>query len=166
MARVVQPKHLEFILHPIRGDLVVNGVQYSQIYNASTTNTYVSTNSMVFMPFAAPSDPGYSGALREVELGLTAAFQGNATTLCTYKWQGRNYNNDDPVSWVDIKPDEVTAAITTAWLDQTVSGYRTLAANFNSVPFEVRMQFRTNHATMGIGRIKNSTYSKFIYNIA
>src|SRR3990167_2835732 len=100
MARVVQPKHLEFLLHPMGGDLVVNGVQYSQIYNASTTNTYVSTNSMVFMPFAGPSDPGFSGALREVELGLTAAFQGNAITLCTYKWQGRNYNNDDPVSWV------------------------------------------------------------------
>ena len=49
MARVTVPKIQEFTIHPFGiGNLVVNGVQYTQLYNTNVTNTYISTNGGAF----------------------------------------------------------------------------------------------------------------------
>ena len=165
MARVTVPKIQEFTIHPFGiGNLVVNGVQYTQLYNTNVTNTYISTNGGAFNVID-PTYPGGRGYIRELEVGLTAGFQANATTLLNYKWQGRNLA---PVTatWVDIKPDELQV-VNTIWREDngTVLGRVLPQADFNSVPFEIRMQFRTNHADVGIARIKSSSWIRCLYQI-
>ena len=164
MARVTVEKIKDFTVNPwMSSALVVNGVQYDSINNTTTTNTYISVNARPFNVIKDPIYPGGRGHFEYVEFGLTAAFQANATTLLNYKWRARNLNPVTSV-WVDIKPDELHQA-TTGWLDTTVSGRIKAVADFNSVPFEVEMQFRTNHADVGIGRIKNSSYIYCQYQI-
>jgi len=164
MARITVGKVQDFTIHPWgAGSLQVNGVQYGHVYNATTTNTYVTTNAKAFNVIA-DTYPGGVGAFEELEMGLTAAFQGNATTRCDMKWQGRNLI-PLAAAWVDIRPDE-EVSLTTAWAEKTVSGYVLPQDNFNSVPFEVRMQYRVNHANIGIAKIKNSSYIRTLYEIA
>lgn len=161
--RVIVPKVLEFTIRPFAQGLSVNGISYTQIYNTNVSNAYISTNGGA-LNIIDPEYPGGRGTLREVEVGLTASFQANATTLCTYKWQGRNLS--PAADWVDIKADELHV-VNTAWREDngTITGTILPVNGFNSVPFEVRMQFRTNHADVGIARIKSSTYLRALYQI-
>ena len=167
MARVTVPKVMEYIAHPFgQGSLKLNGVQYSSIFNANLSNTYVNCDSAI-VNIVDWDYPGGMGKLREVLLGLTAEFQANIITQCHFKWQGRNAH---PVAanWYDLIGD-TEVNVTTGWTSNegTVSGYPSVTTlNFNSVPFEIRMAFRTNHATMGIARIKNSSHVKYLYEIA
>ena len=156
MARVTVEKVKDFTIHPwMSTSLEVNGVQYEGISNASTSNTYVSVNARPFNVVKDPIYPGGRGHFEYVEFGLTAAFQGNAITLLNYKWRARNLV---PVTttWVDIRPDELVNAVTTSWQDQTVSGRIKAANDFNSVPFEVELQFRTNVADVVIAFTSSS----------
>jgi hypothetical protein len=160
--RVVVPKVLEFEIHPWgAGSLTNTGVQYSAIFNANVTNTYVNCTGGSFNVIVDKAYPGYNGLLREVELGITAEFQGNATCLMLWKVQGKNLASP---TWVDLAPDW-EQAVTTAWAANTRSGYALVQDGFNQVPFEVQMQFRTNHATLGIGRIKSSSYIRALYQM-
>lgn len=163
--RVIVPKVLEFTLYPFAKGALTNGVsQYSQIYNANLSNTYVSTNGGAFN-IIDPEYPGGRGTLREIELSLQAEFQANAATLCTFKWQGRNLAPVE-TTWVDIVPDTL-AQVNTVWRGDMayMTGIFSPQNGFNSVPFEVRMQYRTNHASLGIGRISGSSWMRALYQI-
>ncbi len=163
MARIVVDKTLEFVTHPfVKGLATINGVVYSQVFNAGTANTAVPTNAGAFNVIDH-AYPGGRGAIKELEVGLTASYQANATTLCNTRWEGRNL---DPLAaaWVVVTPDE-NHNMTTAWTDKTFSGYLLPQAGFNSIPFEIRMSYRTNHADVGLGRMKNSSYVRCLYQI-
>ena len=150
-------------VHPFNvGRPTLTGVQYTQIYNANIANTYITTNGGAFNVIDM-TYPGGRGMFRELEVGLTAEYQANATTLMTYKWQGRNLNPPTN-TWVDLTADELQV-VTTAWSANTISGYIYPKSDFNSIPFEVRMTFRTNHELVGIGRVKNSSYVRALYQI-
>ncbi len=164
MPVAIVPKVHEYILHPWgQGALAINGIQYGLISNAVTANTYVTLANAKPFNVVSGVTPYSRGKIKEVEFGLTAGFQANASAIFNYKWSARNL---DPVTstWVDIKPDELLVTATT-WADATVTGYALPQADFNSVPFEVRCQFRCNSADLGIGRIKNSSYIRVIYEM-
>jgi len=159
-------KVLEYTIHPFgRGNLTKTGVaQYSQLYNSSVASNFTATNAGPFNVIYDPSYPGYRGLFKELELELIAEFQGNATTLMEYRWEGRNLN---PVgSWVAITSN-VEANVTAGWTSNvgTLTGYVSPADDFNSVPFEIRMQFKTNHANVGLARVNAASSAHCIYQI-
>ena len=151
----------EFYIHPWAhggatnvGAISNTGIQYTQIVNANVANTYAVVNGMAFNVITE-TYPAGRGKIIELEAGLTAEWQANATTLCTVQWRGRNLA---PLAdWVIFRTD-TEQSVTTAWASNTYSGYIQPQPGLNTVPFEVQMLFRTNHAVVGIARGKSSTY--------
>ena len=102
-----------------------------------------------------------TGKLLEVEFGLTAAFRAvsSGTADLTYKWQARNAGG----TWVDLHTAVVKANIGITYIEETRSGRFGLQANFNALPFEVRLIIQCNEADQGRAKIKNSSYIRVKY---
>ncbi len=137
-----------------KGDLTSDGIQWSAEQDTSTTEVDVEVENVTINPPAL-------GAMIEVELGLTAVFRAisSATADLTYKWQVRNKGG----TWTDLHSAVTKTDIGTTYIEETRSGRFQLVANFNSLPFEVRLIIQCNEANEGRAKIKNSSYVRVIY---
>jgi hypothetical protein len=137
-----------------RGDLTSDGIQWSAEVDTTTPDVDVEVESVTIRPPAL-------GALLEVEFGLTAAFRAvsSATADLTYQWQARNKGG----TWVNLHSAVNKTDIGTTYVEETRSGRFKPVANFDSVPFEVRLIIQCNEANEGRARVKNSSYASLKY---
>ncbi len=138
-----------------KGDLTSDGIQWSAEKDTATAGVDVEVESVAIKPPAL-------GALLEVEFGLTAAFRAvsSATADLTYKWQARNKGG----TWVDLHSAVTKTNIGTTYVEETRSGRFKTVANFDSVPFEVRLIIQCNEANEGRAKIKNSSCIRVRYS--
>ncbi len=138
-----------------KGNLTADGIQWSAEVDTTTANVDVEIESVIIKPPAL-------GVMLEVEFGLTAAFRAvsSATADLIYKWQARNKGG----TWVDLHTAITKANIGTTYVEETRSGRFKPVADFNSVPFEVRLIIQCNEENEGRARIKNSSYVRVKYS--
>ncbi len=138
-----------------KGNLTSDGIQWSNEVNTTTAGLDVEVESVSIKPPAL-------GSMIEVEFGLTAAFRAvsSATADLTYKWQVRNSGG----TWVDLHSAVTKIDVGATYVEETRSGRFKTVANFNSLPFEVRLIIQCNEANEGRAKIKNSSYVKVIYS--
>jgi len=106
--------------------------------------------------------PPALGEMIEVEFGLTAAFRAvsSATADLTYKWEVRNKGG----TWVDLHSAVTKTDIGTTYVEETRSGRFKTVANFDSLPFEVRLIIQCNEANEGRAKVKNSSCVRVKYS--
>ena len=138
-----------------KGDLTSDGIQWSAEKDTTTAGVDVEVESVAIRPPAL-------GAMIEVEFGLTAAFRAvsSATADLTYKWQVRNKGG----TWVDLHSAVTKTDIGTTYVEETRSGRFKPVANFDSIPFEVRLIIQCNEANEGRAKVKNSSYVRVKYS--
>lgn len=138
-----------------KGDLTADGIQWSAEVDTTTADTDVEVESVTIKPPAL-------GEMIEVEFGLTAAFRAvsSSTADLTYKWQARNKGG----TWVDLHSAVTKTDIGTTYVEETRSGRVKMVANFDSLPFEVRLIIQCNEANEGRAKIKNSSYVRVQYS--
>ena len=138
-----------------KGDLTSDGIQWSAEKDTTTPDVDVEVESVTIKPPAL-------GALLEVEFGLTAAFRAvsSSTADLTYKWQARNKGG----TWVDLHSAVIKADIGMTYVEETRSGRFKMVANFDSVPFEVRLVIQCDEANQGRAKVKNSSYVRVKYS--
>ena len=147
---------IEHIEYPFaKGDLTSDGIQWSAEKDTTTADVDVEVESVTIRPPAL-------GEMVEVEFGLTAAFRAvsSATADLTYKWQARNKGG----TWVDLHSAVTKADIGTTYVEETRSGRFLPVANFDAVPFDVRLIIQCNEANEGRAKIKNSSYVRMKYS--
>jgi len=146
---------VEHTEHPFaKGDLTSDGIQWSAEKDTTTVDVDVEMESATIKPPAL-------GELIEVEFGLTAAFRAvsSATADLKYKWQARNKGG----TWVDLHTEVTKTNIGTTYVEETQSGRFKTVANFNSLPFDIRLVIQCNEANEGRAKIKNSSYVQVKY---
>ena len=138
-----------------KGDLTADGIQWSAEVDTTTADTDVEVESVTIRPPAL-------GEMIEVEFGLTATFRAvsSSTADLTYKWQARNKGG----TWVDLHSAVTKTDIGTTYVEETRSGRVKMVANFNSLPFEVRLIIQCNEANEGRAKVKNSSYVRVKYS--
>ena len=149
---------MEHVEYPFaKGNLTADGIQWSAEKDNTTPDVDVEVESVLIKPPAL-------GALLEVEFGMTAAFRAvsSATADLVYKWQARNKGG----TWVDLHGAVTKTNIGTTYIEETRCGRFKLAANFNSLPFEVRLVCQCNEENEGRARVKNSSYVRVKYGAA
>ena len=146
-------EHTEYPL--AKGNLTSDGIQWSDEKDTTTVDTDIEVESVTIKPPAL-------GAMIEVEFGLTAAFRAvsSSTADLTYKWQARNKGG----TWVDLHSAVTKTDIGTTYVEETRSGRFKPVANFDSMPFEVRLIIQCNEANEGRAKVKNSSYIKVNYS--
>jgi len=137
-----------------KGDLTSDGIQWSDEKDTTTADVDVEVESVTLKPPAL-------GEMIEVEFGLTAAFRAvsSGTADLIYKWQARNKGG----TWVDLHSAVTKSNIGTTYVEETRSGRFKTVANFDSIPFEVRLIIQCNEANEGRARIKNSSCIRLKY---
>ena len=137
-----------------KGNLTSDGVQWSAEVDTTTPDTDVAVETVTIKPPAL-------GALLEIEFGLTAAFRAvsSSTADLTYKWQARNKGG----TWVDLHTAVAKTDIGTTYVEEARSGRFKTVANFDSLPFEVRLVIQCNEANQGRAKVKNSSYIRVKY---
>lgn len=147
---------IEHIDHPFaKGNLTSDGVQWSAEKTTSTED-YETVEQVTVNPPAL-------GAVIEIEFGLTCAVKSSGNTEAVlFKWQGRNRGG----SWVDLHGAVTYAADASTYREYTYSGRFNPAANFNSLPFELRLVIKSGGAggENAIGKTKNSSYARVVYS--
>ena len=140
-----------------KGDLTADGIQWSAETDTGLADTDVAVESVTIRPPAL-------GALLEVEFGLTAVFKAisSATADLSYRWQAR----DKGGTWVDLHGAVTKTDIGTTYVEETRSGRFRPVADFDSLPFEVRLVIRSSEADQGRARVKNSSYVRVKYAAA
>jgi hypothetical protein len=138
-----------------KGNLTSDGIQWSAEKDTTTADTDVEVESIVIKPPAL-------GKMIDVEFGLTAAFRAvsSATADLTYKWQARNKGG----TWVDLHSAVTKTDIGTTYVEESRSGRFKTVANFDSLPFEVRLIVQCNEDNEGRAKIKNSSYVRVKYS--
>lgn len=138
-----------------KGNLTSDGIQWSAEVDTTTAGVDVAVETITMKPPAL-------GEMIEVEFGLTAAFRAvsSATADVTYKWQARNKGG----TWIDLHSAVTKANIGTAYIEETRSGRFKPVANFNSIPFEVRLVIQCDELNEGRAKIKNSSYVRIKYS--
>ncbi|HUV76188.1 MAG TPA: hypothetical protein VMW00_06050 [Dehalococcoidales bacterium] len=138
-----------------RGDLTSDGIQWSAEVDTTTADTDVEVECVTISPPPL-------GAMIELEFGLTAAFRAvsSATADLIYKWQARNKGG----TWVDLHSAVTKTDVGTTYVEESRSGRFKPVANFDSLPFEVRLVIQCNEANEGRAKVKNSSYVRVIYS--
>jgi len=138
-----------------KGNLTSDGIQWSALKDTTTADVDVEVESVTIKPPAL-------GELIEVEFGLTAAFRAvsSSTADLTYKWQARNKGG----TWVDLHSAVTKTDIGTTYVEETRSGRFKTVANFDSLPFEVRLIIQCNEANEGRAKVKSSSYVRVKYS--
>jgi len=138
-----------------KGDLTSDGIQWSAEVDTTTADTDVEVEDVIIKPPAL-------GEMIEVEFGLTAAFRAvsSSTADLIYKWQARNKGG----TWVDLHSAVTKTDIGTTYVEETRSGRFKTVANFDSLPFEVRLIIQCNEANEGRAKVKNSSYVRVKYS--
>ena len=140
----------------VSGALTEDGIQYSTEVATSAADTDVTILSKLI-------NPVLEGGILLVEFGLTADFKAvsSGTADLIWKWQARNKDG----TWVDLHSAVTETNIGTTYKSRTRSGYFTPEANFQNVPFEVRLIFQCNELNEGRAKVKNSSYVRVIYRV-
>jgi len=151
--QIVPREHIE---HPFaKGDLTADGVQWSA-EKTTTTDDYEPVEEVTISP-PAPIK------VFEFEFGLTCAVRSSGTLESVlFKWQARNTGG----TWVDLHPEVTYPADASAYKEFTYSGRFKPVANFDALPFDVRLVIKSGVAggEAAIGKAKNSSYVKVIYS--
>ena len=147
---------IEHIEHPFaKGNLTSDGVQWSA-EKTTSGDDYETVEEVTVTP---PS----LGAVVEFEFGLTAAVKSSgATESVLFKWQARNKGG----TWVDLHDEVTYSADASTYKEYTYSGRFQPVANFNAVPFDIRLIIKSGAAggENAAGKTKNSSYVKVIYS--
>ena len=147
---------IEHIEHPFaRGDLTGDGIQWSAEHT-TTTDAYEEVESVAITPPVL-------GKVIEFEFGLTCAVKSSGSTESVlFKWQARNQGG----TWVDLHDEVTYAADASAYKEYTYSGRFEPVADFDSLPFEVRLVIKSGSAggENASGKTKNSSYVKVVYS--
>jgi len=151
----------DFTLHPFaKGALTADGIQYSALLT-TTTDVYETVETvLVTLPMEArrASEP-----IVEIQFSLTCeVYSSGIAESVLFKWQG----SEDNVTWVDIVPAVTFPANASVPTEYTYSGYFATVANFNEVPFYLRLQIQSGGAggETAKGRTRNSSYVKVVYS--
>jgi hypothetical protein len=146
---------IEHVEHPFaRGSLTSDGVQWSAEHTTSTDD-YEEVESVVITPPAL-------GEVLEYEFGLTCAVKSSgAAEPALFKWQARNQSG----TWVDLHGAVTYPANASAYKEYTYSGRFKPVADFNAVPFDVRLVIKSGGAggENAVGKTKGSSYVKVVY---
>ena len=147
---------IEHIEHPFaKGNLTSDGVQWSA-EKTTTGDDYEAVEEVTVNP---PS----LGAVIEFEFGLTCAVKSSGTLESViFKWQARNKGG----TWVDLHSEVTYSANASTYKEYTYSGRFKPVANFNSVPFDIRLIIKSGAAggENAVGKTRNSSYVKVIYS--
>jgi hypothetical protein len=145
-------EHVEFPF--AKGDLTANGVQYSTQVTTSDGN-WTEVESVTI-------EPPIDGTIIEMQFSLTGRFQSSSTTKhVKFKWQARNKGG----TWVDLHAEVTYAANASALKEYTYSGTFLPVANFQDVPFDVRLVIQRQDAGENAkGETKNSSWVKVKYS--
>ena len=165
MSRVVVGKIIEILEHPFgKGALTSTGEQYSA-EATSVTNTYETVESITINEIGVTGGPGGRGTIIEVEFGITWGQKcDGATDKAIGLIQARDKDN---ATWVDLMTAQTNATAGTTYEYFTYSGRFKPATTFTLVPFDVRVQVKSNGTTNNaVGKTKNSSYVKVLYKIA
>ena len=126
------------------------------IYSPEATSGAIDTYSDVWSKIFPPSE--IAGTLEKMARGETASFSTlNATTTLTWQWQIRP---KDAAFWIDLHPavTESPAAITT--FERTRQGEK-IPTGLTTIPFEIKLRFKTSEANQGKAKVKASSYAKY-----
>ena len=147
---------IEHIEHPLaRGDLTENGIQWSNEH-VTSTDDYEEVESALITPPAL-------GEVLEFEFGLTCAVKSSSSTeSALFKWQARNQGG----TWVDLHNEITYSADASVYKEYTCSGRFKPVADFNRVPFEIRLMIKSAGAggENAAGKTKNSSYVRVVYS--
>jgi hypothetical protein len=147
---------IEHVEHPFaRGNLTSDGVQWSA-EKTTTGDDYEVVEEVTINPPAL-------GAVIEFEFGLSCAVKSTGTLESVlFKWQARNKGG----TWVDLHPEVTYPADASTYKEYTYSGRFPPVANFNTVPFDVRLVIKSGGVggESAVGKTKNSSYVKVIYS--
>jgi len=140
----------------VSGALTEDGIQYSSEVTSGAADTDVTVLSKLI-------NPVLEGGILLVEFGVTADFKAvsSGTADLIWKWQARNKEG----TWVDLHSAVTETDIGTTYESRSRSGYFTPEANFQNVPFEVRLILQCNELNEGRARVKNSSYVRVIYRV-
>ncbi len=140
----------------VSGVLTEDGIQYSPEITTGAADTDVTVLSKLI-------NPVLEGGILLVEFGLTTDFKAVSSTTADliWKWQARNKDG----TWVDLHSAVTETDIGTTYQSRTRSGYFTPEANFQNVPFEVRLILQCNELDEGKARVKGSSYVRVIYRV-
>jgi len=149
---------VEHVEHPLaKGNLTPDGIQWSA-EKTTSTDDYETVEEVTLKPPAL-------GAIIEFEFGLTCAVKSSGSSESVlFKWQARNKGG----SWVDLHNEVTYSADASAYKEYTFSGRFKPVANFNAVPFDLRLSIKSGSAggENAVGKTKNSSYVKAIYSAA
>ena len=147
---------IDHVEHPFgRGLLTETGIQYSQ-EKITSTDDFETVEEMTVSPPAL-------GKVIEFEFGLTCAVKSSGSSEpVVLKWQARNKGG----SWTDLTGEITYEADASAYKEFTCSGRFPPVADFNSVPFDIRLVIKsgTPGGENAIGKTKNSSYIRVIYS--
>jgi hypothetical protein len=147
---------VEHIEHPFaRGGLTADGVQWSDEHTTSTDD-YEEVESITINPPAL-------GVVLEYEFGLTCAVKSSgASESVLFKWQARNQGG----TWVDLNSEVTYTADASTYKEYTYSGRFKPVADFNTIPFDVRLVIKSGSPGVenAVGKTKGSSYVKVVYS--
>jgi hypothetical protein len=147
---------IEHIEHPLaKGDLTTDGIQWSNEH-ATSTDDFEEVESAVITPPAL-------GDVLELEFGLTCAVKSTGVNESVFfKWQARNQGG----TWVDMHEEKTYPADASAYKEYTCSGRFKPVADFDRVPFEIRLVIKSAGAggENAVGKTKNSSYVRVVYS--
>jgi len=142
--------------HPFaQGNLTTDGVQWG-IEKTTSTDNYETVEEVSVKPPAL-------GNILEFEFGLTCAVKSSGTLESVlFKWQARNKGG----SWVNLHTEATYEADASTYQEFSYSGRFKPVVNFNSVPFDIRLQIKSGDAggENAIGKTKSSSYVKVLYS--
>lgn len=145
--------------HPVGGDIIATGVQYSaEVVTVDADTDYAA--------LSVTLDNGQLAEMVEIYASLTLALKaGSATADAKYKWQMRNktllYADD---TWVDLADYVTIANIGTSYVEYTLAGYiTTMVANLKYYPVNLQLLIQSNETTPGVAtaKVKNSSIVTF-----
>ena len=149
---------IEHVEHPFgKGNLTSDGVQWSA-EKTTSTDDYETVEEVTV-------NPPTLGAVIEFEFGLTCTIKSSGTTESVlFKWQARNKGGN----WVDLHDEVTYSSDASSYKEYTYSGRFKPVANFNVMPFDIRLQIKSGAAggENAIGKTKNSSYVRVIYSAA
>lgn len=147
---------IEHMEHPFaQGNLTADGVQWGA-EETTATDDYETVEEVSVKPPAL-------GSILEFEFGLTCAVKSSSTLESVlFKWQARNKGGN----WVDLHSEATYAADASTYQEYTYSGRFKPVTDFNSVPFDIRLQIKSGAAggENAVGKTKNSSYVKVTYS--
>lgn len=147
---------IEHVEHPFaKGNLTSDGVQWST-EKTTSTDDYETVEEVTVNPPAL-------GGIIELELSLTCAIKSSGTSESVlFKWQARNSGG----TWVDLHDEVTYPADASTYKEYTYGGRFKPVANFNAMPFDIRLQIKSGAAggENATGKTKNSSYVKLIYS--